>query len=215
VGRQMWARRVGTGALAAAALLGGAGAAQADPPPGWGPGEFGVEYDLADVIWSHHGRYDDALGNWHTGWLTVEEDDDGVTGELIDWRCPDGVEPPTGFAGQPTTCKQKGYVWLEYIQFWDVAHFDQALNRLDVRLDAPAYDEDYTPVGTVRIDVVIKGVGTSEITSDESGEILDFSEIWNDTKSWGHVDGHRVRGPNTTQVQTRMGYWLDGWTRTT
>jgi hypothetical protein len=216
MGRQIVARLVGVGTLAAAALLSGAGAAHADPPPGWDPGEWGVEYDFADVSWMHHGRYNDALGNWHTGWLTVEEDDDGVTGEVIDWWCPAGVEPPTAYdPDQTTTCTRKGYLWLEYIDWWDVGQYDQARNRIDVHLDVPAYDSDFNQVTTVRVDVMMKGLGKPEIISDESGEILNYSESFQSTKSWGKVNGHRIGGPNTVQGPSRVGFWLDGWERTT
>jgi hypothetical protein len=105
---------------------------------------------------------------------------------------------------------------LSYIQFWDVGQFDHARNRLDVHMDVPAYVEDLAdPVRTVRVDIAIKGVGAPEVTSDESGVILDYSEMWNDAKAWGRVDGHRVGGPNTTQAAARVGFWLDSWERIT
>ncbi|HSS68063.1 MAG TPA: hypothetical protein VLK34_05885 [Nocardioidaceae bacterium] len=203
--------------LALGALLAGAGIAQAAPPPGWTGDDGGVEYDLADVTWTHHGRYPGELGNWHTGYLNVEEDDDGVTGWLIDWRCPDGVQPPSATdADQTSVCKQKGNLWLENFQDWDSAKLDFARNRMDLDIDVDAYDGivgDY--VRSVRIDIVLKGLGKSTVTSDQSGEILDWSEIWYDVKAWGHVDGHRIAGPNTETQTYRMGYWLDGWTRST
>jgi hypothetical protein len=216
-------RRRGTVRIASAAaltfgaLLTGAVAAQADPPPGWGPGDYGVEYDLGDVAWMHHGRYDATLGNWHTGYLNIEEDDDGITGWLIDWRCPDGVKPPTAIdPDQTSVCKQKGGVYFDNLVISDSAKLDFAHNRMDLNIDTDGYDlvsGDY--VRPVRVDIVLKGRGASTITSDESGEILDWTEIWYDVKAWGRVDGHRIAGPNTTTDPIRMGYWLDGWERTT
>jgi hypothetical protein len=204
-------------ALTFGALLAGAAASQAAPPPGWGPGDYGVEYDLADVAWTHHGHYSGSLGNWHTGYLNVEEDDDGITGWTYDWRCPDGVEPPAATdSDQTSQCTMKGSLWFENFQDWDSAKLDFTRNRMDVNIDADGYDGvtgDY--VRPVRIDIVLKGLGTSTITSDQSGEILDWTEIWYNVKTWGHVDGHRIAGPNTETQPIRMGYWLDGWTRST
>jgi hypothetical protein len=104
--------------LALVALLAAAGTAQAAPPLGWQPEEgSGVEYDLADVSWAHQGHFDGRLGNWHTGYLNVEEDDDGVTGDLYDWRCPPGVQPPAAWdSDQTSVCKQKGYRYVENVQ---------------------------------------------------------------------------------------------------
>jgi hypothetical protein len=202
-------------ALTFGALLTGSVAAHADPPPGWGPGDYGVEYDLADVAWTHHGHYDGTLGNWHTGYLNIEEDDDGVTGWLTDWRCPDGIKPPAATdPDQTSLCRQKGGTSFENIQFYDSAKLDFARDRMDLNITADGYDANDN-VRPVRIDIVLKGLGKSTITSDESGEILDWTEIWYDVKAWGRVDGHRIAGPNTTTNPIRMGYWLDGWTRTT
>lgn len=215
MGRRVWARSAAALTVVAASAIAGMGAAQADPPPGWEPGQYGVEYDLADIGWTHPGHYAGVPGNWHTGWINVEEDDDGVTGTLLDWRCPAGVEPPGPYApsGEPTRCTLKGSRWLEYIQYYDVATIDQARDRMTVNLDVPVYVDGFEPDGTVRVDLVIKGLGDPEITSDESGEVLDYTEVFDTVRARGKVDGHRVRGPNTTQEDGRMGFWLDGWTR--
>lgn len=217
MGRQVWGRVLGATALAAGAVLAGASAAQADPPPGWGPGQDGVEYDFADTAWSHHGRYDDHLGNWHTGWVNVEEDDDGITGELYDWWCPAGVQPPTYYTPDPdTACKVKGSMWLEYFQYFDVASFDQARNRLEVHMDVPAYvdgaDEATT---TVRLDLFIRGRGAPAVESDDSSGYLYYGESWTDAKTWGRVGGERVNGANTENSTAVVRFRLDGWEPTT
>lgn len=216
----MWGRAIGAAALTTGALLGGAGAAQADPPPGWEPGEGAVEYDFADLGWTHHGWYPGQRGNWHTGQLTFEEDDDGITGQLLDWRCPAGAQPPSPYDPDQESddCTLKNSRWLEYIQFYDVATIDQASDRMTVNIDVPAYDGafDPEPSGSVRLDLVIKGLDDApEVHIDESGEILDYYEIFYDLNAWGKVDGRRIKGPNTTQEAGRMGFWLDGWVRTT
>jgi hypothetical protein len=214
--RHGWTRLIGVTAFSAGAFLGGASAAQADPPPGWEPGDGGVEYELADTIWSHHGRYDGHLGNWHTGWVNIEEDDDVLTGELVDWWCPAGVEPPTAYSPDPDTpCKQRGELWLEYIQYFDVATFDQARNRLDVHMDVPAYVDGIDPAGTVRVDLMMRGRGVPTVQSDDSNDILTYSEFWYDVKTWGRVDGQRINGTNTVNDTYIMGFTLDSWERTT
>jgi hypothetical protein len=87
--------------------------------------------------------------------------------------------------------------------------------RLDI--DADAYDGYVStgPIGTVHIDIVLKGRGASTIASDQGGVYLDWTEIWYDVKAWGRVDGERIAGPHTQASAGRMGYWLDGWVRST
>ena len=87
-------------ALAGGALLGGGSSAQADPPPGWGPGEYGLEADFADIGWTYRGWYDGLPGNVHTGYVNVEEDDDVLTVELNNWFCPSGATPPGPYDGR-------------------------------------------------------------------------------------------------------------------
>lgn len=212
-----WTRLLSAVALAAGATLAGGGAAHADPPAGWGPGEYGLQADFADVAWTHQGRYEGVRGNWHTGWINIEEDDDVITGSLADWWCPAGAQPPGPYDPdqQSTDCKLRSSHWLEYIQYWDVATFDHATNRLRVDMDVPSdADGDGEYEGTVRVDLVISGVGKPVVTKDTSGEILDYGEAWTTTKTWGRVDGHRVRGPGTVQEQGRLSFYLDGWVRT-
>jgi hypothetical protein len=214
--RRTWAQLAIIAITTAGALVGAGSSAHADPPPGWEPGPGGVEYDLGDVAWVHEGRYAGVAGNWHTGWLTVEEDDDGLTGELYDWQCPAGVTPPDPNRNPETTCTLRGYRYVDYAQYYDVARFNQKLNRLVVHGDYPVFDANYEPVGTVRIDLTIKGMGDPEVTIDESREILDYTEIFHDTRATGKVDGHGLGGHNTRQLDYgRIGFWLDGWVRTT
>jgi hypothetical protein len=121
------------------------------------------------------------------------------------------------FPRAPGSAGDERGVYFENIQYYDTAKIDFARNRMDLNIDADGYESYLSGdvVRTVRIDIVLKGLGTSTITSDESGEILDWTEIWYDVKAWGRVDGHRIAGPNTRTNPIRMGYGFDGWERTT
>ena len=209
--RRIWAQLAIIAITASGALMGAGAAAQADPPPGWEPGEYGLRPTSA-TQWVHQGRYADAPGNFHTGWVNVEEDDDVLTGSLADWWCPAGVTPPLyGIDG--TECKLKGSTWIEYIQYWDVAKFNYTRDRLSLHGDWPTIDIDGNATGTVRIDLTFQGLGEPDETIDESGEFLGYSEYFNDARATGKVDGHSVGGSRTTQYGGSIGYYLDGWVR--
>lgn len=201
----------------AAVLLGLGAPAHADPPSGWGPGQYGVEYDFAGFDWIHHGHYHGIAGNWHTGWVNVEEDDDGITGDLVDWRCPRHVVPPSPYDDPTgTRCVEVGDRYLEDNLNWDTAVFHQASNRLTLNRDVPAYDSTTgADLGTVRIDVSMRAKNPPVVVDDESGPILDYSEDYVGVPARGRVDGHRVSGPCTRPISSgRIGFWLDGWERT-
>jgi hypothetical protein len=52
-------------------------------------------------------------GNWHTVSVTIETDDDWVTGLVADWRCPKGVARPIpGYQGAATKCTPVGGAWI-------------------------------------------------------------------------------------------------------
>ena len=129
------ARLVIAATVAAGALLGGGSSAQADPPPGWEPGEIGWEADFADIGWTFRGWYDGVPGNVHTGYLNVEEDDDVLKIWLNNWFCPSGATPPHPYdtPDVATTCKWRSGKYVSYIDWWDVADFNQARNKLTVQ----------------------------------------------------------------------------------
>lgn len=195
--------------LPATALVGVAGAVQADPPAGW-TGGFQAEFGV--VTWVHDGWYVGAKGNWHVGELDIDEDDDGITGSIIDWRCPDGVEPPGPLTWPlpATTCKQVGRTSIFDLEPVDVATFDHATNRLTLTGQFDEIDSNYDVIGTVDINVTIKGLGDPKVSNVPSadGKTLFYDEFFIDAKAWGRVDGHRVSGPKVTQVDARAGFTI-------
>jgi hypothetical protein len=195
--------------VAACALLGGGSSAQADPPPGWEPGASGTQADFADVGWTHQGRYQGMRGNWHTGYVNVEEDDDVLTVVLNDWWCPRGVTPPSPYqdATVDTRCTRKSGKEITYYDWWDVADFDQARNRLTVRGNFT----DSVDTDTVRLDLAIQGKGRPAVTQDTSNGLLYYSEVFENVHATGRVDGHRVDGPRTTQEDGMIRFYLDSW----
>jgi hypothetical protein len=212
--RKTWAQLATIAILATGAVMGLGTTAKADPPPGWKPGPNAFTLDLGNVQWVHKGWYSGVPGNWHTGWLNVEEDDDILTGGLVDWWCPAGAEPPDeGLHPGATGCTVRVFQGIEYIQWWDVARFNQKQDRLTIRGDYPTYDLDLNPTGTVNIDLVIQGQGAPEIRIDESQEYLEYSELFQTAHATGRVDGHGIGGAKTRQFNTSIGFWLDGWIR--
>jgi hypothetical protein len=212
--RRTWAQLAAIAVVATGALIGTGTAAKADPPPGWEPGPDSIEYDFADLGWVHKGFYSGVAGNWHTGWLNVEEDDDGLTGELVDWRCPAGVEPPAPIIGSytvDTPCKVKRLQVIEYIQYYDVAWFNQTRDRLVLRGDFPLIDELHDPIGTVHIDMYFQATGDPTVTSDTSTGTLDYSESWATATGVGTVDGHGLGGHSTQQSRGRVSFYLESW----
>ena len=151
------ARAAAVTALSSTVLLGAAGATQADPPADW---TGGSQAEFGRVTWVHNGWYPGAKGNWHVGELMIEEDDDGVTGSIIDWRCPDGVEPPGPLVWPlpPTTCKEKGRTYIWDLEPWDVATYDHATDRLSMSGQFDEVDSNYDVIGTLAIDLTMKGL---------------------------------------------------------
>ena len=201
-------------ALAAGAVITGSTPADADPPRAW---TGGTQADFGTVRWVHEGWYAGAQGNWHLGELVIEEDDDVLTGSIVDWKCPDGVRPPDPFINPPppTTCKQKDITWVSQLSPWDVATFDHERNRLTISGEFDEYDTQDQVVGTVPIDVTFAGVGApvAERWLSPDRSTLDYSEYWESVKVWGRFDGHRVSGPDVTQTQTSMSFYVYGMTR--
>ena len=64
------------------------------------------------------------------------------------------------------------------------------------------------------LDLVFKASDQPEVTIDESGQILDYTESFDDVQLIGKVDGHRVNpAANLTQTAGRIFFYLDGWVR--
>jgi hypothetical protein len=201
------ARAAAVTAVASTLVFGAAGAAQADPPADW---TGGVQAEFGRVTWVHEGSYPGAKGNWHVGELMIEEDDDGVTGSIIDWRCPDGVEPPGPLVWPPppTTCQEEGRTVIWDLDPVDVATYDHATDRLTMSGQFDEVDSNYGVIGTVAIDLTMRGQGipwVSEFPSAD-GTSLYYDEFFDDAKVRGRVDGHRVSGPKVTQVDTFVGF---------
>lgn len=194
--------------LSTAVLVGGAGASQADPPDDWAGGS---QAEWGRVTWIHDGWYPGAKGNWHVGELTIEEDDDGVTGSITDWRCPDGVQPPGPLVWPvpPTPCKVKGTTAIFDLDPWDVATYDHRRDVLTIKGEFNEIaDDPNVGVDLVPIDLTIKGLGEPSVSYFPSadGTTLYYDEMFYDAKAWGRVDGHRVSGPKVTQVDAWVGF---------
>lgn len=210
------ARVLAVGTLLAAATMAGAGAAQADPPKGWQPG---TEYDYGRIVFTQKGWFPDRPGNYHTGDVEIEEDDDGVTGFLQDWRCTGDAVPPQPYSNTPVDprCKLKRSVGLQELNgTLNLGTFDQKFNRLGVHLDVPTLDWNTgEPDGnSVRIDLTIVGQGTPTIYKATTPTTLEYEEYYFEgVKAWGQVDGKWISKNNTTIHSGAVGFWLDGWTR--
>ncbi|MBS2937732.1 hypothetical protein KDN32_08250 [Nocardioides sp. J2M5] len=195
--------------LAVAAVAVGGGSADADPPRAW---TGGVESDFGRVWWVHEGSYAGAPGNWHLGDLTIEEDDDVLTGSLVDWSCPDGARPPDPLISPvpPTSCTIVGGTYVEQLDPWDIAVFDHATNRLRLSGDFREVDASGEGVGTVPIDVTLVGTGSPEKTRTYSAgrTRLTYEEYFPTAKAWGRFDGHRVGGPRVTQSITQVSFYI-------
>lgn len=195
--------------LAGAAVMTGGAAADADPPRAW---TGGVEADFGRVWWVHEGSYAGAPGNWHLGDLTIEEDDDVLTGSLVDWSCPDGARPPDPLLSPvpPTPCTIVGGTYVEQLDPWDIAVFDHATNRLRLSGDFREVDATSTAVGTVAIDVTLVGTGTPEKyrTYSAGRTRLEYEEYFPTAKAWGRFDGHRVGGPHVTQTVKQVSFLI-------
>jgi hypothetical protein len=194
----------------------------ADPPKGWTPGTYGIEYDFGHVSWTQHGTHAYAPGNWHTGDVTVEEDDDGITGPVTDWTCPRGDTPPAyPWSQTPSKCKVARYQWIDTtgqpIGVDGLSSFDQRKNQLIVRGDFWAWDMNDNRNGTVHLDLVFQAVGSPVVRKDVYGtapdELLDYSESWSKANVWGRVNGLRVNGPGTTQLCDGISFQDSGWVR--
>ena len=144
------------------------------------------------------------------GELTIEEDDDVLTGSITDWRCPDGVEPPGPLVWPvpSTSCKVKGVTYINQLDPWDVASFDHSTDRLTIDGEFDEIDSTYVVIGKVAIDLTIRGLGQPSVSKfpSDDGKTLYYDEFFDDTKAWGRVDGHRVSGPNVTQVDSWVGF---------
>lgn len=201
-------------ALASVAVMTGGANADADPPRAW---TGGTEADFGSVRWVHQGSYAGATGNWHLGELTIEEDDDILTGSITDWRCPQGEAPPDPLVWPtpPTGCTVTGLTWISQLDPWDIARFDHATNRLTLKGDFDVLDAADEVVRTAPIDLTIAGVGAPQVSrwKADDGSSLDYEELWATTRAWGRVDGHRVSGPKVTQVSTSLSFYIYGMTR--
>lgn len=213
------ARYAVAAAVVSAATLVTGGPAHADIPDGWVPGDDGIEYDFGFTSWMHQGRYADTLGNWHTGYITVEEDDDGITGELQDWYCKGTAQPPKpGSTSTPNgRCTLKKSRWLDTIDQpvgLEMSTFKHQRNVLRVNLTVDAYDTYLGDrVGSVPINIGIRAIGApDEVSESGSGSSLYFHESYGTTKSWGTVDGHHIdRATRTTQFSGRISFDLSEW----
>ena len=201
--------------LAAGALAGASPAARADVPPGWQPGGLNsFEADFGDARWTHQGFYPGVAGNWHTGWVNVEEDDDVLTAQLIDWKCPAGAQPPaplTWFPGQATACKVKRYQWVSVLDPWNIATFNQKRDRLRLQGSHPAVDHLDQPAGTVTFDLYLEAVGQPTVTSDTAGGTLWYEEAWSQARLFGTIDGHGLAGSGTTLHSGSVSFYVSGY----
>ena len=195
-----YARATAVSILSAAALLGAPSATQADPPDGW---TGGSQAEFGRVTWVHDGRYPGAKGNFHVGELDIDEDDDGITGSIKDWSCPDGVEPPGPLLWPvpETSCEVKGTTYIFDMDPVDVASWDHARNRLTMSGQFDTVDADYNVIGSVPINVTMKGLGEPAVTYAPSpfDTTLFYDEAFFDVKVSGRVAGRRVSGPHVTQ----------------
>lgn len=201
--------------LAAGAVVVGGGSADAHPPKAW---TGGVQADFGRVWWVREGWYAGAKGNWHVGDVTVEEDDDVLSGRLVDWRCPDGASPPDPLVWPqpPTPCTVVGATYVEQLEPWDIAVYDHEKDQIHLSGDFREVNADGAPLGTtVPIDVTFAGTGTAARYRYPSADrrTLDYEEIFPTAKAWGRFDGHRVSGRDVTQSIVQVSYYIRGMTR--
>ena len=124
----------------------------------------------AGSISPRHGWFPDRPGNYHTGDIEVEEDDDGVTGFLQDWRCTGDAVPPQPYSndpGRPALQAQAVGRPLRsstaLLNLGDLRPEDQPVSvstSTSRRLD---WDTNEPDGGSVRIDLTIVGKGAPTI----------------------------------------------------
>lgn len=110
------ASALSVGAAVAAVLSG----VVAPPASGADPGPWVQETTAAfwEVTASVPGRTPGRVGNWHTVLVNIEMDDDGLTGWVRDWRCPQGTEPPaphTDSSGSACTLRAAHFLDDSYL----------------------------------------------------------------------------------------------------
>ena len=147
-----WA--VSVGVALAAVMTTGPAQAQTEEPH-W---ELSESYQYADVGFTLLGRVAGRPGNAHSGYFNFEGDDDGVTAELFDWKCPAGVAPPVYAYPNDTACVLKANIWIQQQQFINTYHFAQNLRRNRIQITVPVEDSLTGTIVDTPLDIKIRGL---------------------------------------------------------
>lgn len=152
-------------ALIAAAVFSmttlGAAPAQADTgvgpvPEDWGDPTFSAL--LANATARQSGNLPGRLGNQHV--ITIHiDDDDFMSGQLTDWKCPAGVVPPVT-AGDPTSCKLRAAENFGYAGAGDYT-YDWAPSARWVNIRMPI---SFTEGQQGRLSLRLKATGDPQVT---------------------------------------------------
>ena len=181
--------------------------AQADLLPGdW---ESSEEYHYGDAAWATHRKLPQLPGNWHTGWISLEDNDDMVVGAEYHWSCPAGVTPPQPrpFAvPAATTCTLRAMFDLQGDRWGDprrdlVITYDHAGDTLSFRGIAIVLNGG-AQVGERPYNVTVHGVGESTVTESESdvnGYLwAERDERWDTTEVSGRIGKISLSSPRVT-----------------
>jgi len=193
----------------AAAMTTGAGSAHADPPSGW---EGADQFDYGRIMFTQPGWFAGRPGNFHTGDVEAEEDDDGMTGFISDWFCRGDARPPAPYSSDPVDprCKLKQTTGLMDLSdpAFSLLTYDHVHDRATIHLDVDTVDPDtWERTGEVRIDLTIKGVGDPVVTMQPG---VFYEEWFYDVTARGTVDGIRISKAKTVIHSGALDFWLDG-----
>jgi hypothetical protein len=124
-------------------------------------------YPLMYVESSRAGHIAGRLGNWHTASLTIETDDDWVTGLVVDWRCPKkATRPLPGYTDTPTKCTLVGGVEINNPDVIPVT----VSPRLRVATAAGNVTANEILTGApTRVDLDVTWLGTGKLVRDVTG----------------------------------------------
>ena len=129
--------------------------------------ELSESYQYADVGFTLAGKVAGRPGNAHSGYFNFEGDDDGVTAELFDWKCPAGATPPVDAYPAPTNgCVLKAYIWIQQPQFINTYHFGKNLLHNRIQITVPVEDSLTGTIVDTPLDIKIHGLDPLEKTVD-------------------------------------------------
>ncbi len=183
-------------AVAALALAGAAVSGPAHASDGWTRIERNAWF--AALTWQP-GAVAGHEGNWHTVSVDYDGDDDGLTGGITDWQCPDGTTDPTADA-----CTRLADWELTDIEAVTV-RFTTNAKHAHVRGPATLVRSDDGTVDLVRVNVWVRATGDRTRQVERSADdVLRYRVVTTtgaDLVARGHVGPVRFGGGVATETR--------------